>query len=512
MSGVTTLVGGANLADRLAPPPSSIPAGFDAVLQFDPILLQHQLARNLSNAGLSALSARVPYRPASTPPALRAAIEAQLPRFSMFFGQVQVEVRLARPQLRTLRSSIPLPPTLEEPLENAGVSDPIGISSSGPSLAQVTKQLTRPIEIDWTLEINLIELTPKLVLSGETHLASSGKDFFVEKRTLLAKGKAITPARAELVIRSTLLQLWLELEFIASRFRYQSEMDLFSEFLDDQLARDMLSQAVEPLVSATNVRLTPHLALAGQMSANQIAQMQLSAPRLHVLVLLHPDGREILSICLNFGEDSEGAERLIRPFVSGRNFAYFVSERLFKPILRERWRANPALRWFEGEVPVEMRLSENSEETGEGRARVRVQIAADVTEVQVQASENELGDAVRLESEQTIQLLRLWDPQNDEVTDLGDLGEPNTEPFIMHALLFDDPPPELAGDINPAFLKFVTKLFMPIARPFLENVAIEQVGGFASSALKAILVRWDVKLPDVGIAESVSSDSTVGVQ
>ncbi|MBZ0278611.1 MAG: hypothetical protein K8I60_20860, partial [Anaerolineae bacterium] len=151
--------------------------------------------------------------------------------------------------------------------------------------------------------------------------------------------------------------------------------------------------------------------------------------------------------------------------------------------------------------------SEDSEETGEGRARIRVMIAADVSGANVQASNDQFGDPVKFESEQTIQLLRLWDPHNKEITDLGDLGEPETAPFIVHALLFDKAPSDLDGEVNPAFQEFVRHLFLPVVRPFLEKIAFENAGGFASSALKAILVRWDIQLPDFVSQPNINLDN-----
>jgi hypothetical protein len=95
-------------------PPSSIPAGFDSVLQFSSYMLQRVLASNLAQGGLATLSARVPYQPELVAPKLRAAIGAHLTPFDDIgpgLSGPNVEVLLLNPRLQTLRSSAQPPPT-----------------------------------------------------------------------------------------------------------------------------------------------------------------------------------------------------------------------------------------------------------------------------------------------------------------------------------------------------------------------------------------------------------------
>jgi hypothetical protein len=477
----------ANIADELEVPPSSIPAGFDAVLQVDNTLLQYHLRSNLERSGLSVLSARVPYQPASFPQSMNGEIIIRHPELNATQSQPLIEVRLLTPGLRELR------------------------------LDTTT--------IDWTLEVNLITSIPQQIATSEgvgppgqgarSFQTNSGSALFEvaqtagpraarsEGRSLLATGRAHTLAHPQLVARPSLLQAWLELEFLTDSLMPFDNDVLMKDFLNTDIADVMLKQAYTLLENSVGIRLTPRVALAGSMPAAQIANMGLGTMRVMVVPLLHPDGRDILSFCFNFGDDSQGDETLVRSFGGGKDFAYYVSMELLASILKKRWSADPSQLEFESDILVEMLREEGSNETGYGRARIRVTFARRLFSAAISASVDELGDPLTLASEQTIQLLRLWDPIDREIQDLGELGQPQVLPLLIDIQLFDKPPTGVSNEMNPLFRRFLTRLLLPAVRPLLEYTTLEHLTGYTTSALRAIIVRWDASLsaetpPDLG--------------
>jgi hypothetical protein len=105
-------------------------------------------------------------------------------------------------------------------------------------------------------------------------------------------------------------------------------------------------------------------------------------------------------------------------------------------------------------------------------------------------------------SEQTIHLLRLWYPNGDEVDDLGDLGVPATLPFVLSLQMFDQLPPAAQQTLQPDMEKLLLALVRPIYRPMLERFTIKEISGFSSSAMRALVVRWNLLRPrDTTVAQ-----------
>jgi hypothetical protein len=251
-------------------------------------------------------------------------------------------------------------------------------------------------------------------------------------------------------------------------------------------------------VAESDLRLTPRLARAAKSDA-------LPGPHIQVrpLVLRHRDGRELLSLCIDAGVGSRGSPELVQSFLGAQNFAYYLSAPVAKRVVSTRWRSTPGLRTIVSEVPVELAESENSEQTEEGLARIRVHLSDSPSTVDVRPSESELGDALRVVAEQEIQLLKLWDQRGDEITDLGELEEPVTLPFAWLIFLFDrDPSPGVTSPGKRTLLRLAGELAGPLFRPFVEELSIRRLEGFASSALGAIFVRAELRQPQIGPGDS----------
>src|SRR5580692_316198 len=81
------------------PPPSSIPSGFDAIVEISLPLLQQSFAANLAPLNLSILSARVPYQPEIVSPGLQALIAPILRTTNpgVVSAQPYIEVQVLNP-------------------------------------------------------------------------------------------------------------------------------------------------------------------------------------------------------------------------------------------------------------------------------------------------------------------------------------------------------------------------------------------------------------------------------
>jgi hypothetical protein len=192
---------------------------------------------------------------------------------------------------------------------------------------------------------------------------------------------------------------------------------------------------------------------------------------------------------------SRGITRLLSPFLERSDFAYAVSINLLGPALKARWDSTAAALFFVGDVPVELPVSQDSEETATGRARVHVSIAGVLQEAAFRPSVDNRGDPLRLLSAQTIRLLGLWDHRGRRITDLGPLRDPRTEPFVLPLFPFDRTPTLESGEINPDFAQFLLKLFPTIVYPLVERFRIKDITGITSNAAQMLLARWALRTP-----------------
>jgi hypothetical protein len=293
-----------------------------------------------------------------------------------------------------------------------------------------------------------------------------------------------------------LLQFCTQLNCKGIQPKYQSTNDALSEFLGSLLATSLLAQAVAPLLSGYLVRISPTLALGGNLNLSQIATLQFTALNVSQQVLQDPNG-QILAHCVRLRQDAP--EGSVNAFLVGHDFSYYVTDRIFAPVLAARWQANAIRVPIVANVPVEMPVSAGSSQTGQGTAQLQVILSDTLQESTIQASDTKLGDPLQLTSEQTVQLLQLWDPQGNKVSDLGDLEKPATEPLVMNLQMFDPMPPGAQQDLNPLVQNLISALILPIYAPMARKVTISNIGGFSSSSLHALLVSWDLPAPSIGV-------------
>jgi hypothetical protein len=245
------------------------------------------------------------------------------------------------------------------------------------------------------------------------------------------------------------------------------------------------------LLSQYAIGLSPTMVLAGNLSPTQVTQTQLPALHVDDIVLQDANG-QLVALCVSLGSDPQGVLALVSPFLGGQDFAYYASQKVFGPVLKGLWRANAILTPIVSDISVEMPVSQNSDETGAGRARVQVFLSNTLDDATLVASiVPSLGDPMQIAAQQTVTLLALWDPQGNPVSDLGDLGKPTTEPFALNLQMYDAPT-GTTHSIQEQLSALLAKMFMPLFSPTLEQYGVTAVSGFTSSPLQAIVSRWSL--------------------
>jgi hypothetical protein len=497
----------------------ALPTGYDVVAQCSNRLLNYALNFNLAQDGLDILSARVPYDPAQVSPGLRGLIANQLRHAGLLAG-VELEVVLLDPSVGNLY--VPAPPPSE--------ATPGGGIARRASSSRSARPGQPSAELTWTLQVNLFQARPvatgAVVSAGSPGPGAAGNQVRgvlgmqpvnvgpaegatnsspggalpQGSRTTLAQGTAVMQGKMNVGVLLDLLRFWMQLDLGGSAPTYNSAQPVLTEFLATSLAAGMLAQAVAPLVQGYDARISPTIAVAGNLGAARIASLDLGNPNVAPQVTTDSKG-QVLTFCANFGRSLPPG--FIGSFLNGRDFACYVTERVFGPILIQRWNANAIRVPITATVPVEMQVSEGSAQTGQGTAQVQLNISDVLKQSSIQPSDLSLGDPLQLVSEQTVQLLHLWDPSGNEVTQLGSLADPSTKPLVMNLQLFDPLPPGAQQNVNPLVQSFIAALLSPIYRPITEDLGADNVGGFTSSSLHALVVTWNV--PKVVVTAPVAT-------
>jgi hypothetical protein len=525
-TGLSSLFGTDLQGDNVfAPQPGAVPAGFDAIVQISTKLLDWTLARNLAAGNLDPLSARVPYQPEQVSPKLRALIQPLLSKRPVNSvvdrPPPQIEVQILDPVAQPLS----WPPPVD------GLPGGTMAAAVGPGRGKKTLVLV------WTVQVNLFWPAPPvqpttmgggttggssttggrgaLGVSGASGtLTNSGQVVVLPpplpdgERTLLTQGTATMSVPSQLSINSALYQFQLVVNFEGVKPSYASGDPVMTEFLKTPLATSLLAQAIAPLLNQYAVGLSPTIALAGSLSPTQVAQTQL--PALHVDDMVLSDNKgQLIAFCVTLGNDSHGAFSMVIPFLAGQDFAYYASGNVFTPVLKGLWLANAILTPVVSDVPVQLPVSQGSSEMGTGRARVQVNLSNTLSEAALIAStDSALGDPMRLVSQQTVQLLALWDPGGNQITDLGGLAKAATLPFALTLQMFDKVA-TVQHTLQPPLSTLLWAMLRPLYFPMVEQYAVTAVGGFTSSPLSAIVSRWSLPRPASTVGPTIGGLTSV---
>lgn len=474
------------------PPRATIPAGFDAVAQLSRSLLSRLLAEHLAAAGLNPLGARVPYGSVALPPAFAALVAPHVGPFDMntFLGP-QIEVQLAGPVVASFDWPAPRPV-----IGRARARD------DAPGRGE------RRIELHWSIAVNLFRPDPGAVMS----VARVGPDasaVLADMALVASDGQERPPpqpAGTRLTLGRSVLSMIVPCRLLAFadqyRFSLVGDFDrstssptaddpTIAEFLQSAPGKALLGDALAPLRSRTGVAIGPNFAIAGGLTAAQIAAAGLAPLRVDDLVVAGDAGGEALTFCVSVGGHDHGAPELVRSFLAGRQFAYYVSQDLITPMFKGVWRAHAMPAPVVGDMPIEMQIDPDSDETGTGRVRVSAILSDTLEDARIAASLTTRGDPLEIHANQTVSVLAMWDPNGRQIEDLGDLATPTVEPFSLSVQPFN-PPTTFDHLIGPPAAPLIAAMLNTLYLPVLERYPITAVGGFASCAIGAMVVRWNL--------------------
>ncbi|HEY1273011.1 MAG TPA: hypothetical protein VGF08_13545 [Terriglobales bacterium] len=469
-----------------APPATAVSlAGFDAVVQMSRKLLQSQLEQSLATANLAAPSAYVPWGSIPLPASLLAAIPTPF-RLTLNLRPARLELRLVQPYLAEFHWP-----------------DPISVNpgGGGATAAVVTGQ-PPSIDIGWQVEINVLTPNP-VATQGTTAQArsagssqtsttgtSSGSGDGGWTRATFATGTVMTNALAELAVPSNLWTFGMELDFSGTSPSVTSDSAAVSDFLATDAGKNMLGQALAPLRAAAGIQLTPEIAPAGELSSAVVRARNLPPFSAQSILLQTSKGDPILCFCVHLGSATGGVTRLVQPFLGAADFAYGVSTSVLAPALKTGWSIAATGVTIVGTVPVDFQQS-NSTQTFTGQAQLQITFSNVLNDVSIVASTDNRGDADRLLSSETVQLLNLFDQNGNPQTNLGALAQPQTVPLVIPICMFDSGG-EQPSSLQENFKDLLVQLLAIMAFPILNPIQVDStsISGFASSAMQTFFVRW----------------------
>ena len=313
------------------------------------------------------------------------------------------------------------------------------------------------------------------------------------QRSLLAFGHAITAAKAELVNASNLWRFGMELDFSETSPAVTSDAEGVTAFVASEAGKNMLEQALAPLKVAAGVKFSPEVAPGGNLSTRLVQQYNLPPFRVRDALLTDTRGNPVLCLCAELGHRRRHAPGTSPPGGPGLCLCSVNG--------CARTRAESTLE-YRGRVVLDQRGSDRAGgKRGFGRDRDRaraahIRISEILIDVAIQAGTDNRGDPLRLLSSERIQLLNLWKQNGEQISDaeLGPLKQPQHAPLILPLYLFDrapSAPPQLQPNFEGFLLQLIAIIVMPVLQPL--SVGRDSFSGFASSAMKAMLVRWSLK-------------------
>lgn len=482
----------------LDPPVDSL-AGFDAVAQFSHRLMDMQVVRSLTQRGLAALDAYLPWGTLPLPAELTAELPQRL-QLALATTSARLELRLVRPHLSGL----------QWPADPTGGLDTATTAARrrGSALRQ-----RRVATVTWRLELNLLtQRAPDSVLNdpgsgtGVRHPAldvftdlvaatdppsgSSGRGW---NRFTFAAGQAVTAADAALAVPAGLWQFGVTLDFAETEPVVTSETEALTEFVAGAGAA-LLTQALARLRASSGVQLTPVIAPAGPLAAGTVRRMALPPFGVRDMLLTDERGNVALALCAQLGNASGGVLRLVPPLLQRQDFAYAASGNVLALAYKARWSIAARGLTFVGETSVDIPVGNDPNDTRPGRAQMRISFSNVLDEAAIKVMPESAGDAVRLLSKQRLQLLNLWDHQGKRITNLGELANPVEEILALPINLFETrgaAPEALQPTFRDFLIKLVVILILPTTQPYPFRPT--SLSGFCSAAMNATLVRWTLK-------------------
>jgi hypothetical protein len=487
------------------PATEDIPAGFDAMFQFRSDLLSTYLGRNVRNNLITSFTV-IEYDATGLSQAVKSEI------YNRFRAAL-----VARSSSPTVVITIGAEPQSQpQPTVPDVDSYLFRITVLNPRITlRVNAQGQFDTRVRWTVEVAVgipvgpgttapgtptVPFTPSLGTVPVTGTSETGVNLPPDNPPptsstgqniefiFLTSGEALTDANVELGQLAALFQVWARLDFSGTSINVRSAGDdLFQNLLNQQI-NDAVVYVLSPLLTNPEVNITPLMSLGGMLRPNEqlpgVGNFRVD----HVSTFGNVSRQQVLSICVNIGPGQQaGNLDLVRPFVANENFAYYVSEPIIQAVIYSRWlRDTPKV--LETMIPVEMADQNDPAIIRHGRARVRASFDVPL-EIVLAPTDPTLPDAIRIAGFYQLQLLELWDYQNQPVQDLGELGNPVVNPYVIRIYLFGGLTSSAQGDAG-QFLDEIARSLLPsIYRPTTQEIQFRRVRGTTSQAVSGVFLH-----------------------
>ncbi len=477
-----------------------LPTTDHAMAQFRPSFLQHTFATVARQRGLDVLHAQRPWGSIALTPLLAAVAAEHTGPMDILAMGTAVELQLHTPTIVALHPSM---------------NDQVPDTTTADHLARRGMAQAMTCEVRWQLSVNLFRAPrPDAVAStarrgdvarGTAALFDASDMPFELSGDLngpppVPRGDRTTLGRGTVRMRMTLHvvdigqahQLWVALDTAHMEASITSADPAITEFCGNPEGAHLLTQAIATWRAANDVRITPVLMMGGDLASTQLPHTAWGPLTAHAAVTTDQRGN---LLCLGVRGSGQPADGQPRSFLGNKEFAYYLTEHLFSPLLQARWRLHAPRQTLVRDVEFEAPLSEGSSATGMARARLSITLHPQLERCAIIVTDATSPDRLQLAGTQTVQLLRYWDPNGDRVEDLGELGEAQEMAMRFALRLFDRPADDPPQTLDPSVAAAIRATVLPLYLPFHGSLPLSKLSGATSAPLRAFVVRWNLHRP-----------------
>jgi hypothetical protein len=273
--------------------PRALPAGFDARVYCDSVLLQSVLNTQLAQAGASMLSARLPYSAESFPTAVQNAVAANTESADGALGaDIEIELRLTSPRL-TVSSAV------RSSYDSIAIADTISNATDATS----TFFHGPALQLTWNVELNILRRSR----SSDAIPAVSTREFADvrgvrrEVRAAVAHGAAVTTMPTRIGAYPERLQLWLEMDPAHAAAAITSDDATLASLLESALGKKLVGSALDALTSQPSLRISPLFAIRGGAAQPSTLGLGPTAMRVAHSVRTLSNGNQTLAFAVDLG-------------------------------------------------------------------------------------------------------------------------------------------------------------------------------------------------------------------
>jgi hypothetical protein len=449
-------------------------AGFDAIIQFRGDLLQQALWRDMR-----LLPVQIDYSDARN-----SIIEAEIDR-----------ILNAEPVYGEYVAWPPGPPRVLVDLEVSNYK----VRFSTPKIqlepgSPVRATVQWPITVDITAIETLASFNSRV---DEASFADAPPPF----RETLPKGLEPISVTRNLARGRVTSSKQIELEVEPTRYRVDAVFDysdvdltpLPGSDIFDELAEVFLRETIQDIFgSMGRVAIAPTILLGGPLRPDETLNGITRFAAIPVATGSNDGSHQVLSICIETGPGGRATDiNRVRPFTGEQNYAYFVSEHIVAATILNWWnRASSRMKTLTDTISIRIPRDDGTVDYGHAEMRYELKtLDAAVFDVGTET----LPDSIVLSGTVESQVLRAWFRDREVTSDIGDLREPHTEPFLLHVYLFDAPFDSGDEEVDRFLNSLVRYIIRPTLNPTDSWILQYDSTGSVKAPLSAVLTRGKLR-------------------